>query len=258
MKYLQTALAAMLAGALLLSGCSPKEPAKPPGQEVVKGPSRPELIKPIEDSLIALREMNDAGKKQDIPGALAKFQNFRTHWAAVKPALDKEDPKLAVHIEDGAIELDHEFTKPPAEFRFYELDEETVKLGRLLSTAAKLLGVDIRAELVQKDPAVDVPFNQEKRIEIIMVDHKFEPANITVPQHTKVTFVLTNRGKYLHEFELGHYAVELEEVFPGETKEITVVTLDAGEFELACHYPGHYEVGMHGTLKVTPAELKQK
>jgi len=91
-----------------------------------------------------------------------------------------------------------------------------------------------------------------------MIDHKFEPANITVEQHTKVTFVLVNRGKYVHEFELGHYAVELEEVFPGETKEITVVTLDAGEFELACHYPGHYEVGMHGTLKVTPAELKQK
>lgn len=258
MRHLRKALAAILIGAALLVGCSPKEPPKPAPTETKNGPSRPELIKPIEDSLIALREMNDAGKSKDIPGALAKFQNFRAAWANVKPELEKEDPKLAVHIEDGAIELDHEFTKTPAEFRFYELDEETVKLGRLLSSAAELLGADIRAELVQKDPTLDVPFNKEKRIEITMIDHRFEPTNITVEQHTKVTFVLVNRGKYVHEFELGHYAVELEEVFPGETKEITVVTLDAGEFEIACHFPGHYEVGMHGTLKVTPAELKQK
>ncbi|HYF75860.1 MAG TPA: cupredoxin domain-containing protein [Symbiobacteriaceae bacterium] len=258
MRHLHKTLAAILVGAALLAGCSPKEPPKPTQQETNNVPKRPELIKPIEDSLIALREMNEAGKNKDIPGALVKFQNFRTAWAGVKPELEKEDPKLAVHIEDGAVELDHEFKKTPEEFRFYELDEETVKLGRLLSSAAELLGAEIRAELVQKDPTLDIPFNKEKRIEITMIDHKFEPANITVEQHTKVTFVLVNRGKYVHEFELGHYAVELEEVFPGETKEITVVTLDAGEFELACHYPGHYEVGMHGTLKVTPAELKQK
>jgi len=152
MRHLHKTLAAILVGAALLAGCSPKEPPKPTQQETNNVPKRPELIKPIEDSLIALREMNEAGKNKDIPGALVKFQNFRTAWAGVKPELEKEDPKLAVHIEDGAVELDHEFKKTPEEFRFYELDEETVKLGRLLSSAAELLGAEIRAELVQKDP----------------------------------------------------------------------------------------------------------
>ncbi|HWI51256.1 MAG TPA: cupredoxin domain-containing protein [Symbiobacteriaceae bacterium] len=256
--YLRTALALLLVSVSLLAGCSPKKPAPQAVPSTNQAQGRPELVQPIENSLIALREMNAAGKNQDIPGARAKFLEFRGHWQAVKAALDKVDPKLAVHIEDGAIELDHEFTKPAGEFRFYELDEETVKLGRLLSGAAELLGARIRPELVQKEPVQDVPFNAERRIEIALIDHKIQPEIITVEQHTKVTFVVTNRGKETHEFALGHYAVELADLKPGQSAEITLVLLDAGEFETACHMPGHYEVGMHGLLKVTPAELKQK
>lgn len=258
-RNLPTALAAILLGAVVMAGCGPKQPPKPAPQAVKpKAPARPELVPPIEGSLIALRDMNAAGKNQDIPGAQAKFLEFRSHWKPVKAELEKVDPKLAVHIEDGAIELDHEFKKPAAEFRFYELDEETVKLGRLLSGAAELLGAPIRADLVQKEPTRELPFNKEQRINVTLKEHKIEPATITVEQHTKVTFVVTNRGKDPHEFVLGHYAVELEDVMPGETRELTLVLLDAGEFETACYLPGHYEVGMHGILKVTPAELKQK
>ena len=257
--HLRTTLAILLLGAAIAVGCSPKPPEKPApqvGQKPVQG--HPELVGPIENCLIALKEMNEAGKGKDIPGAQAKFQEFRSHWKAVKAALEPVDPKLAIHIEDGAIELDHEFTKPAEQFRFFELDEETVKLGRLLSGAAELLGAKIRPELVQKDPTLRIPFNTELRIEVTLVDHKIQPEIITVDQHTKVTFVVTNKGKESHEFALGHYAVEIEDLKPGQSQEITLVLLDAGDFETACHIPGHYEVGMHGILKVTPAELKQK
>ncbi|HYG57989.1 MAG TPA: hypothetical protein VD902_07980, partial [Symbiobacteriaceae bacterium] len=152
MKRLRMLLTAILTGALLLTGCTPKPPTgndTPKTGQPAEKPRRPELTQPIESALLSLQAMNASGKNKDIPGAQEHFGQFRTHWAEVKAVLDKEDPKLAVHIEDGAVELDLEFAKPSDQFRFYELDEETVKLGRLLSKAADLLGAPIRAELVQ-------------------------------------------------------------------------------------------------------------
>jgi uncharacterized cupredoxin-like copper-binding protein len=263
MLHLRTLTAAVLAGTLLVAGCSLKQapkPTTPPAGQTTEPnkPQRPELTAPIEGALKALAAMNEAGKQKDIPGAQAHHVTFRSHWKTVQAALDPIDPKLAVHIENGAEELDIEFRKPADQFRFYELDEEAVKLGRLLSQAANLLGAPIDQSLVQKDPTMDIPFNKEQRIAITLSDHKIEPSAITLEQHTKVTFVITNKGHEVHEFALDHYAVEVEEIMPGETKELTLTVLDAGEFETACYLPGHYEVGMYGTLTVTPAELKAK
>lgn len=259
MTLTHRAVAAALLGALLL-GCGPvKREAKPPAppSAETKKVQHPEWTPDFEAALIALKGMNEAGRAKDFAKARQAFTTFREHWAKISPRLREADPRLAQHIEDGAVELDHEFTKPTEAIRVYELDEETVKLGRLLSQAAEYLGVPIRAELVQKDPTQEIPYNQEKRIEISLADHRFEPANIELEQHTRVTFVLTNRGKEVHEFSIGYYGIEVEEIKPGETKELTFVTVDAGEFETACHYPGHYEVGMHGKLTVKPAELKK-
>lgn len=251
-------VAVALLGIMLLTGCGPaQEETKPPAQPTTpaKQVQRPEMTPDFEGALVALKGMNEAGKVKDFVKAETEFRKYRDHWAKIRTPLRDEDPKLEQHIEDGSTELDHEFTKPEAEIRVYELDEETVKLGRLLSQAAELLGVPIREELVQKDPTMELPYNTEKRIEITLSDHKFQPNIIEVDQHTKVTFVLTNRGAEVHEFAIGYYALEVEEIKAGETKELTFVTIDAGEFEIACHYPGHYEVGMVGTLKVKPAKL---
>lgn len=260
MKGSIRAVAVALLGAVLLAGCGPgKTYTKPPvqaGSEPTKV-QRPEMTPDFEGALTALKAMNEAGKAKDFVRAETAFRTFRDHWAKIRTTLRDEDPRLEQHIEDGAVELDHEFKKPTQEIRVYELDEETVKLGRLLSQAAEYLGVPIRGDLVQKDPTEELPFNAEKRVEISLVDHRFEPSVIEVEQHTKVTFVLTNRGKEVHEFAIGYYGLEVEEIKPGETKELTLVTIDAGEFELACHYPGHYEVGMVGALKVKAAELKR-
>lgn len=260
MTLSKRAVAGALLGIMLLAGCGPtKQETKPPAQstEQKNKVQRPEMTPDFEGALIALKGMNEAGKVKDFVKAETEFRTFRDHWSKIRTKLRDEDPKLEQHIEDGAVELDHEFKKPTDEIRVYELDEETVKLGRLLSQAAEYLGVPIREELVQKDPTEELPFNSEKRIEIKLVDHAFDPKVIELEQHTKVTFVLTNRGAEVHEFAIGYYGLEVEEIKPGETKELTFVTIDAGDFEIACHYPGHYEVGMHGTLKVKPAELKK-
>lgn len=260
MSHLRTAAAVMLAGALVLAGCSPK-PAPPPANQngqVEQSPRHPELTAPLEGALKALKAMHEAGERKEIAAALEQHQAFRSHWQPVKAELDKIDPKLAVHIEDGAIELDLEFKKPPEQFRFFELGEEAVKLGRLLSKAAELLGTPIDQTLVVQQPATEIPFNKEQQVKVTLSEHKISPEVITVDQHTKVTFVITNMGKEVHEFALDHYAVEVEEIKPGETKELTLVLLDAGEFETVCYLPGHYEVGMHGTLKVLPQALQKK
>lgn len=262
MNRLKAITAAILTGALLLTGCGADkepDPSPPPGPASPQTEwKRPELTAPIETALIALKNMNEMGKARDFVAAAKEFATFREHWEVIRVPLRDEDPKLEQHIEDGAIELDVEFKKPTEQIRVYELDEETVKLGRLLTDAAELLGTPIREELVQKDPTEEIPYNQEQRIEIELVDHKFVPDRIELDQHTKVTFVLINRGAEVHEFAIGYYALEVEEILPGQTKELTFTTIDAGEFEIACHYPGHYEVGMFGTLVVKPAELKQQ
>lgn len=244
-----------LAVTLLLGGCIPKQTNTPPQPPTgVTAPAHPELVAPIESALQLLKRMSET---KEIPAANAIFLEYRAEWAKIKPALEKVDPRKAQHLEDGAVELDLEFAKPPEEFRPWELEEEWWKLGRLLGDAATLLGAPIRAELVPVDPTANIPYNSEQRVEITLSDHKIEPAALTIPQHTKVTFVITNRGKELHEWELGHFGVEVEDIAPGETKELTLVLLDAGEWEMSCHIPGHYEVGMFGHITVTPAELKQ-
>lgn len=247
-----------LAAALLLGGCSwrgaDKNPTPTTPPAGTNTPAHPELVAPIESALQLLKEMSET---KEIPAAHAVFLKYRAEWNKVKPELAKLDPRLAQHIEDGAVELELEFAKPPAEFRPWELTEEWAKLGRLLGQSAELLGAPIRQELVPVDPTTEIPFNAEQRIEITLSDHKIEPGALTIPQHTKVTFVITNRGKETHEWELGHYGVDVEDLAPGQTKELTLVLLDSGEWEMSCHIPGHYEVGMFGKITVTPAELKR-
>jgi|GEM_PF-3543385 len=263
MHLLRPLIALTLTAALVATGAGctrekpPKESPTTPAGQTSKPKARPELTAPFEAALTALQQMNAAAKQKDLAGVKGQVQAFRSSWATVKKELDPLDAKLAKHIEDGAVELDIEVAKPLETVRWYEFDEEAVKLGRLLSKAAEMLGAPIRADLVQKDPTTDIPFNSTRRIDVTLIDHKIQPEVIEVEQHTKVTFVVTNKGKEIHEFALEHYAVEVEDLKPGETKELTLVVLDAGEFETACHIPGHYEVGMFGKLKVKPAELKR-
>jgi plastocyanin len=243
---------------LAIAGCTTQHPAthETEGPTSAETPAHPELTAPIEAAVGALNKMGEASTDH-LDQAKAAFAEYRTHWAKVKAELEKLDPGLTQHMEDGAIELDLEFAKPPADFRAWEIPEERVKLTRLLGRAATLLGAPLPPGLIPPDPVAAVPFNAEQRIVITLSEHRIEPAHLTLPQHTKVTFVITNRGKEVHEWELGHFGVDLPELAPGATKEVTLVLLDDGEWEMACHMPGHYEVGMFGSITVTPEQLKK-
>lgn len=113
------------------------------------------------------------------------------------------------------------------------------------------------------------------RIEVTLADTmRIEPAAMTVPAGTPITFVVTNTGSIAHEFTLGDEDVQAEHeqemmnmggmpmshdednaifVDPGKTKEL-VYTFDKPGSSLAgCHVPGHYPAGMRSTITVTDA-----
>ena len=98
----------------------------------------------------------------------------------------------------------------------------------------------------------------------------FEPTELSFAAGETVRLVITNNGEIEHEFvmdtvdanakhkalmgkfpEMEHDDPNAVRLQPGETGEIRWTFTNAGEFEIACLIPGHYESGMHGPLTVT-------
>jgi uncharacterized cupredoxin-like copper-binding protein len=103
----------------------------------------------------------------------------------------------------------------------------------------------------------------------IAVDHShFTPTIVRVRPHTHVRFVITNRDPIGHEFIVGppevharhangheasHPPVPGEVSVPAGSRAATTYSFPtAGPVEFACHLPGHYQYGMHGTVVVVP------
>jgi uncharacterized cupredoxin-like copper-binding protein len=110
-----------------------------------------------------------------------------------------------------------------------------------------------------------------RTIEVTTLDAmRFQPGTISVSAGETVTFVVTNRGRAIHEFTLGDAAMQKEHadamahtpseeahatpnsftLQPGETKQLTWRFGDAGTIEFACHVPGHYDAGMRGHIAI--------
>ncbi len=102
------------------------------------------------------------------------------------------------------------------------------------------------------------------------VEHsRFRPEVIHVRPHTDVRFVLVNHDPIGHEFIVGgpevharhangheasHPPVPGEVSVPAGARAATTYSFHTpGPVEFACHLPGHYQYGMHGTVVVTTA-----
>jgi uncharacterized cupredoxin-like copper-binding protein len=103
----------------------------------------------------------------------------------------------------------------------------------------------------------------------IDVDHtRFSPTVIRVRPHTDVRFVIVNHDPIGHEFIVGgpevharhangheafHSPIPGEVSVPADDRASTTYDFQApGPVEFACHLPGHYQYGMHGTVVVVP------
>ena len=132
----------------------------------------------------------------------------------------------------------------------------------------------------------ETPFGREgdpkkasRTINVDMSDKmRFSPAELTIRQGDTVRFRVKNSGQQMHEMVLGtmdelkkhaammqkHPGMEHEEpymahVAPGKTETMVWQFTKAGEFYYGCLVPGHFEAGMIGKVKVSPAsEPKHK
>lgn len=114
------------------------------------------------------------------------------------------------------------------------------------------------------------PRKATRTIAIDMTDMMhFGPSDITIKEGETVKFVVTNKGKMMHEMVLGtmkelkahgemmkkfpgmeHDEPYMSHVSPGKMDEMTWHFTQAGDFYYACLIPGHLEAGMLGKIKV--------
>jgi uncharacterized cupredoxin-like copper-binding protein len=110
----------------------------------------------------------------------------------------------------------------------------------------------------------------ERTVVVTMRHSRFEPAAVRVGPGERVRFVLRNTDPIDHEFILGddtvqrrheqgrerqhHGDIPGERSVPAGQDAVTTYAfpagLDGGRLEFACHLPGHYAYGMHGTVRV--------
>lgn len=81
-------------------------------------------------------------------------------------------------------------------------------------------------------------------------------------------FVVTNAGEATHEFvlepgsavdqplESPGGASEIEDIAPGETRELIWTFEEPGTYQAACHVPAHFEAGMTAAFEVLPADTE--
>lgn len=127
-----------------------------------------------------------------------------------------------------------------------------------------------------------------RTVELTLGDMFFEPKAVQVKAGETVRFVLVNKGKLLHEFNLGDAAMHASHqkemlamqqhgmlmptgmdhgamsgskamkhddpnsvmVDPGKTAELTWTFSKASNLEFACNIPGHYQAGMVGKINI--------
>lgn len=90
------------------------------------------------------------------------------------------------------------------------------------------------------------------------VDVELVEWDIVMPEQIaagEVTFVVTNGGSMVHQFEIENEETGFERMFdqqlqPGETMEMTV-TLEPGDYYVYCPIANHAARGMELTLNVT-------
>lgn len=99
---------------------------------------------------------------------------------------------------------------------------------------------------------------------------RFDPSHLSVKQGETIRFVVTNKGKVMHEMVLGtlgelkthgelmrknpemeHAEAYMAHVAAGGQQEMIWQFTQPGEFHYGCLLPGHFEAGMIGKLTVT-------
>ncbi len=100
-------------------------------------------------------------------------------------------------------------------------------------------------------------------VEVTLADMTITSSLTTFKVGQPYDFVVTNVGAAEHEMviehrgdndkpmEVGGQESEAADIEPGKTGTLTWTFTEPGEYQLACHVPGHYEAGMVTPIEVT-------
>jgi plastocyanin len=131
------------------------------------------------------------------------------------------------------------------------------------------LAVEAGAYVWATQPDPPAPLGPGEVTVELRIEHSlFDVQRFRVYEGTRVRFVLDNGDPIGHELIVGGPEVHARHAagthprhapIPGEVSvtpnDRAVTTFrfdDPGSVEFACHLPGHYEYGMHGTIEVVP------
>jgi predicted lipoprotein with Yx(FWY)xxD motif/uncharacterized cupredoxin-like copper-binding protein len=101
----------------------------------------------------------------------------------------------------------------------------------------------------------------EAVVAVELTEFSIAPSEMTLDAGQEYTFIITNTGVLIHEFviepagaedaplEAGGVVSEVEDIHPGDTAQLSW-TFEPGEYQIACHIPGHLEAGMIATFSV--------
>lgn len=93
-----------------------------------------------------------------------------------------------------------------------------------------------------------------QEVKVTLTEFKVEAAQTTFVKGQRYRFVVNNAGTLEHEFSIAPRGekemskmllhVSEKDLQPKTTKNVDFTFNSAGNFEFACHVPGHYEGGM--------------
>ena len=100
-------------------------------------------------------------------------------------------------------------------------------------------------------------------VKVTLRDYGVAMSRHALPAGAPIRFVITNHGKAMHEtvleragaddkaLEVRGKEYEADDIAPGTTRTVTWTIPQAGTYQLACHMPGHFEMGMMTRFTVT-------
>lgn len=93
-------------------------------------------------------------------------------------------------------------------------------------------------------------------VKVVLRDFTVSMSRHVLPAGKPIRFVITNRGQAEHEtvleragavdkaLEVRGKEYEADDIAPGATRSVTWLVPRAGRYQLACHMPGHFQMGM--------------
>jgi FtsP/CotA-like multicopper oxidase with cupredoxin domain len=90
-------------------------------------------------------------------------------------------------------------------------------------------------------------------VEVTMTEFEIDPNAFSVPEGGSI--MVTNEGTAAHDLTVRDADLSTGEMASGARAELDVSSLAAGNYEVYCSIPGHFEAGMSGVLTVGGGDL---